>query len=122
MKNVILFLFLVSVASCQEQVAQSTVVSVEDFKAMVLDKEVQLVDVRTQDEFSEGHIEGAVNIDYLEDDTFVEKFESFDKNKPVYIYCRSGNRSQKAGKLLQELGFMDIIDLEGGYDAWIEKN
>lgn len=122
MKNIILFLFLVSLVSCQQQVAQSTVVSVEEFKAMVLDKDVQLVDVRTQDEFNEGHIDDAVNIDYLEDDTFAEKFESFDKNKPVYIYCQVGGRSQKSAKILQELGFKEIFDLKGGYDAWIENN
>jgi len=121
MKKAILLMFIVLIASCKEQVAQSTIVSVEEFKTIVLDKEVQLVDVRTQDEFNEGHIGDAINIDYFEEDSFALKFAQFDKDQPIYIYCKSGGRSQKSAKLLQELGFKEIIDLKGGYDAWIDS-
>ena len=122
MKRIILMLFIVLIASCKDQMAQSTIISVEEFKTMVLDKDVQLVDVRTQDEYNDGYIDDAINIDYYEEDTFIQKFDQLDKNKPIYIYCRSGNRSQKAGKILQELGFKEIIDLKGGYDAWVDTN
>ena len=115
-------LFIVLIASCKDQMAQSTIISVEEFKTMVLDKDVQLVDVRTQDEYNDGYIDDAINIDYYEEDTFIQKFDQLDKNKPIYIYCRSGNRSQKAGKILQELGLKEIIDLKGCYDAWVDTN
>ena len=120
MKNLILFLFIVLIASCNDQVAQSKIVSVEEFKSMVLDKEVQLVDVRTQEEYNEGYIGDAINIDYFEQDDFAQKFDQFDKEEAIFIYCKSGNRSQKSSKILQELGFKEIIDLKGGYDAWID--
>jgi rhodanese-related sulfurtransferase len=121
MKRIILLLFIVLIASCKEQIAQSLIVSVEEFKTMVLGKDVQLVDVRTEDEYTEGHIDDAVNIDFFEEDVFDQKFAQFDKDQPIYIYCRSGGRSQKSAKKLQELGFKEIIDLKGGYEAWIES-
>ncbi len=122
MNRIILLLFIVLISSCNEPIAQNTIVSVEEFKTLVLDKDVQLVDVRTQDEFNDGHIGHAMNIDYFEEDIFTQKFDQFDKGKPIYIYCKSGRRSQKAAKILQELGFNEIIDLKGGYDAWIDTN
>lgn len=118
MKRFILLLFIILVASCKEHSAQSTIVSIDEFNVMVLGKDVQLVDVRTQEEFKEGHIDDAINIDYFEEETFAQKFSQFDMQQPIYIYCRSGNRSQKSAKILQELGFQEIFDLEGGYEAW----
>ena len=120
MKKLVLLLFIVLIASCKDQVAQSSIISVEEFKTMVLDKEVQLVDVRTQEEYNEGYIGDAINIDYFEQDDFAQQFDQFDKKETIYIYCKSGNRSQKSSKILQELGFKEIIDLKGGYDAWID--
>lgn len=122
MKRIILLLFIVLIASCKEQVAQSSIVSVEEFKTLVLNKDVQLVDVRTQEEFNEGHIDDAINIDFFEQDSFAQKFASFDKEKPIYIYCKVGGRSQQSAIILMELGFKEIIDLKGGYDVWDNKN
>jgi len=122
MKRIILLLLIVLIASCNEQEAQSTIVSVEEFNVLVLDKDVQLVDVRTQDEFNDGHIDDAINIDFFEEDTFAQKFAQFDIDKPIYLYCRSGGRSQKSAKILKELGFKEIIDLKGGYEAWDNSN
>jgi rhodanese-related sulfurtransferase len=120
MKKLVLLLFIVLIASCKDHVAQNSIISVEEFKSMVLDKEVQLVDVRTQEEYNEGYIGDAINIDYFEQDDFAQQFDQFDKEETIYIYCKSGNRSQKSSKILQELGFKEIIDLKGGYDAWID--
>lgn len=79
---------------------------------------VQLVDVRTVREFNAGHIEGAKNFDFFSADQFKRGFETLDKTKPVYLYCQSGNRSQKAANKLLSMGFEEIIDLAGGYGAW----
>lgn len=78
----------------------------------------QLVDVRTAREFNTGHISGAKNFDLFSPSQFKNRFESLDKSKPVYIYCQSGNRSQKAAMKLIKMGFEEIIDLEGGYGRW----
>jgi len=86
-------------------------------------KEGILIDVRTPQEFEAGHLENAVNIDWFAND-FIEKFETLDKEKPVYVYCKMGGRSTKAAHVLDSLGFEKVIDLEGGYDAFIaiERN
>lgn len=80
-------------------------------------KDVQLVDVRTPQEYDAGHIQGSENVDYLSKD-FKAKMAKYDKQKPLYIYCKSGNRSGKSAVILSEMGFENIIDLKGGYNAW----
>ena len=92
------------------------------FKEAVADGDVQLVDVRTEKEYNEGAIANAENIDYFKQDSFKIQFEKFDKNQPIYLYCRSGNRSQKAAVILQQMGFKQIIDLKGGYMGWPYKD
>lgn len=79
---------------------------------------VQLVDVRTAKEFNGGHIKNAVNIDYFKAANFKKSFEKLDKDKPVYLYCRSGARSLKAARRLVDMGFSKIYDLKGGYMRW----
>lgn len=84
----------------------------------ILGNEVQLVDVRTATEFNSGHIKNAMNIDFFKASNFIKTFEKLDKTKPVYLYCRSGARSQKAARKLANLGFSQIFDLKGGYMRW----
>lgn len=82
-----------------------------------------LIDVRTPQEFEAGHLDNAVNIDWFAND-FTKKIETLDKEKPVYVYCKKGGRSTKAAHVLDSLGFEKVIELEGGYDAFIaiERN
>lgn len=72
-----------------------------------------IVDVRTNREFEVGHIEGALNIDVSLPD-FKEKIEQLDKNKKYLVYCRSGNRSKFAGRIMEGLGFKEVYNLDGG--------
>ena len=96
------------------------VVSVEEFGEGISSDKIQLVDVRTAKEYQEGHIENAQLVDVKSED-FRTKIQALDKDKPVYIYCRSGNRSVKAAKIMAELGFKEIVDLNGGYKAWSKQ-
>lgn len=80
-------------------------------------KNVMLIDVRTPEEYSAGHIDNAVNINWYDED-FVKQFDTTDKNKTIYVYCKKGGRSLKAQEKLISLGFVKVINLEGGYDAW----
>ncbi|CAZ94369.1 rhodanese-like domain-containing protein [Zobellia galactanivorans] len=89
-----------------------------DYASAISNKKVQLVDVRTANEFSGGHIKNALNIDFFNAANFEISFSKLDKTKPVYIYCRSGARSQKAAKKLVDMGFSQIFDLKGGYSRW----
>lgn len=92
--------------------------SPEEFKNQINNKKVQLIDVRTSREYSAGHIQGAKNIDFYSGD-FSNKFNKLDKNKPVYIYCRTGARSRHASGKLVDLGFQEIYDLKGGIVRWL---
>ncbi|MDC6366229.1 MULTISPECIES: rhodanese-like domain-containing protein [Flavobacteriaceae] len=94
------------------------VLSKEDYKKGITKGKVQLVDVRTPREYGSGHIKGAKNVDFFQRSSFEAAFSKFDKTKPVYVYCQSGNRSQKAAKRLINMGFLEVYDLRGGYRAW----
>lgn len=110
------FFFNIGLHSAMAQ--KVTVLTPKEFHAaMVNGKKIQLVDVRTSDEFAEGHLENAQNINFLETD-FITEVEKLDMEKPIYIYCRSGNRSAKAALVLKDVGFREIYDLQGGYLHW----
>jgi len=98
-------------------------VNVKTFKELLQNQKgkVVLLDVRTAQEYEQGHIENAKNIDVLQND-FVQKIERLDKNTPVYVYCRSGHRSMKAAQILKEHGFTKVYNLAGGYIAWSKEN
>lgn len=89
------------------------VLSPEDFKAQTENKSVQLVDVRSASEFKSGHIKRAKNIDFFSG-RFTTEFSKLDKEKAVYVYCRSGSRSKQSSKKLAAMGFTEIYDLKGG--------
>lgn len=91
------------------------------FERRIEAQDVQLLDVRTPQEYAAGHIVGAKNLDWLQRDTFVEKIKNLAKDRPVYLYCRSGNRSQQAAQYLISEGFGEVVDLRGGYMAWPKK-
>jgi rhodanese-related sulfurtransferase len=78
---------------------------------------IQLIDVRTPAEFKQGHIEGALNID-VSSAGFGKNIGQLDKDKPVYIYCRSGQRSNTAAKKMEQAGFNTIYDLKDGINSW----
>lgn len=77
----------------------------------------QILDVRTPEEFTSDHIDNAKNINWL-GTTFVANVEKLDKSQPVFVYCKSGGRSQKAAEKLNELGFKTIYQLDGGMLKW----
>ncbi|NIJ44626.1 rhodanese-related sulfurtransferase [Wenyingzhuangia heitensis] len=94
--------------------------SVIEFKKALRQDKIQIVDVRTVKEFNTGHIKNAININVLSQNKFKEQIETLDKNKPTYIYCRSGKRSLKALDQMLNSGFVNIYDLKGGYIEWLK--
>lgn len=108
-------------SSTTEQISETKykVVSQTEFKTYIKEGTGQLLDVRTPSEFNNGHIKGAENIDFNESD-FREKVAKLDREKPILIYCHSGNRSGKASMVLKELGFKEVYDLQGGFSNWKE--
>lgn len=81
------------------------------------DPEAQLLDVRTPEEYAGGHIGNAANVDW-NGDNFEAKAATYDKAKPVYVYCKIGGRASKAADKLAEMGFAKIYNLEGGILKW----
>lgn len=115
-------LFSVSVFSCKSEAENVKTVPATEFQQKV-SKEgtTQLVDVRTPEEFSAGHIEGAKNYN-IEDPSFETNVASLDKNKPVFVYCKAGGRSSTAANKLREMGFTEVYELEGGMTSWKNKD
>jgi len=104
-------------SNCQPS-DHTAILSREEFQKAISNADVQLIDVRTPHEYRRGNIERSINIDLFQPTVFHMKIQSFNKEKPIYIYCRSGVRSQKAARKLMEMGFKQIFDLKGGYTAW----
>lgn len=78
-----------------------------------------VLDVRTSEEFAEGHIEGAVMLDFY-DPAFADQLAELDPDVPYLLYCRSGNRSGQTAEVMQQLGFTDVADVDGGILAWAD--
>jgi len=127
MKNLVYFLFVVSLgfpysASGVAEKSEPEVVSIaiEEAEAKI-DAGIQLLDVRTLEEWNEGRLEGARRIT-LSDGEFLEKaIAELDSEKPVLVYCRTGRRSDEAAKRLMKAGFTTVFNMKGGIVAWLES-
>ena len=93
-------------------------ISKEDFLDLIEDKSIDIIDLRTDEEFSEGSIEYSYNIDFQKHE-FIDNLNLLDKKKAYIIYCKSGNRSEKASLIMKSLGFKVIYHYKKGYQDWI---
>ncbi len=91
--------------------------TVEEAKTAVDGKDVQFIDVRTEAEYAGGHAPKAVNFPL---DTLEKDLSRLDKNKPVYVICQTGTRSQKGSEILLKAGFTDVYNIGGGTSAWTQ--
>ena len=114
--NKVLILFFVFI-SCQNN-EKFDLLDYKEFKSQVENNSVQLFDVRTPDEYKMAHIDGAINVDFKNDEFFDSFFNDLNKSDTIYLYCRSGNRSKKSADKLISLGFQKIYDLDGGFIEW----
>ncbi len=113
-------MLVLSSLSCTQTAvqAQSGKLNAAEFESILSkDKTVQLVDVRTPEEYAAGHIEGARLIDFYDTD-FAARIGKLDKSKPVMVYCAAGGRSASAAEQLNKMGFKKVYDLTGGMRAW----
>ena len=85
------------------------------------DDNALILDVRTPEEFEAGYIPEAININIYEGQGFLDAVNKLDKSKNYYVYCRSGNRSRQACALMNNLGFDQAYNLEGGILDWKGK-
>jgi thioredoxin len=122
MKKLIYLLLLLPALAFQSCIQNSGVsgssLSATEFAAKTKDlPNALIIDVRTPDEFSEGHIEKATNIDW-NGQQFDEQLAGLDKNEPVFVYCLSGGRSGAAASKMRSDGFKQVYELEGGMMKW----
>ncbi len=105
--------------SCKSETSESyesmTALAFQD--KMKIEKNPQILDVRSTEEFVTGHIENAININWNETN-FNDKMKSFDIAKPIFVNCQGGGRSKKAAERLFSLGFKKIYELNGGINEW----
>ncbi|MEI6713974.1 MAG: rhodanese-like domain-containing protein [Verrucomicrobiota bacterium] len=85
--------------------------------ALIAEKKITVIDVRSPEEFADGHIQGAKNIDIL-DDKFESGLSALDKTQPFLVHCASGGRSTRSLEVFKKLGFSHIYHLDGGVNAW----
>ncbi|MBT8268659.1 MAG: rhodanese-like domain-containing protein, partial [Bacteroidia bacterium] len=112
MKNFInlLILSLVLVSCKPESPKEVELISPQEMQDLRNMDDVQLVDIRTPEEYKDGYIDGFQNIDYFSN-SFEQDIQGLDKSKPVVVYCRSGRRTAKCTKKMIEAGFVKIYDL-----------
>jgi len=115
---IIHILFITLFLSCSNHESNEVnMITPEEMTELLEMEEVQLVDVRTPEEYKTGFIAHSQNIDFRSP-TFDEDIAMLDKTKPVILYCKSGARSAECSKKLKEAGFKLVYELEGGITQW----
>ncbi|WP_420603202.1 rhodanese-like domain-containing protein [Flagellimonas sp.] len=122
-KAVLFGLCLLWQLSCQPQ-EESFVKKIDKttLQQMAVGKEVQLIDVRTPEEYENGRIDDALNFNVNDDAKFLDQISTLNKDEPVYIYCKMGGRSNRAAELMKQEGFKKIYEYSGGYNDWSATN
>lgn len=126
-KSIYFYLFIAAFAlgmwACTHKEEKFKNLTSKQFEALIKDDpNVQLVDVRTLAEYSEGHIPGSLNINVKDEENFpIAVDELLDKGKPIAIYCRSGKRSRHAAELLIKKGYTKVYNLDKGILNWIDE-
>ena len=92
-------------------------VKADEAAKIVAEGKTVIVDVRTADEFKDGHIKGAKNIDIMSND-FETQLTKLDKTQPTLVHCQAGGRSTRALKVFEKLGFTNLIHLDEGFGGW----
>ena len=92
-------------------------VKADEAAKIIADGKVAVIDVRTPDEFKDGHIQGAKNIDIMSKD-FEAQLAKLDKTQPTLVHCQAGGRSTRALPIFEKLGFKNLIHLDEGFGGW----
>jgi thioredoxin len=97
--------------------SQAPILEAKNFDSSITGKQVQLLDVRTKDEYAKGHLSNSMHADWNDKDEFKRRTEFLDKSAPVYVYCLGGGRSHAAAEELRKNGY-SVYELKGGLTAW----
>jgi rhodanese-related sulfurtransferase len=112
------FVVTIGVLFASDAFAQSySDVEVDGAKKMIAAQDVVVLDVRTPEEYREGHIKNAVSAN-VNDPSFESKISAIAKDKKVLVYCAAGRRSVTASKIMVERGWKKVTNMKGGFNAW----
>jgi thioredoxin len=117
----VLSIFLVVLVACQVGQSQNALEPAAFAQQLAKENAPQLIDVRTAEEYTRGHLQGATNWD-INTNAFISQVHTLNKSKPVFVYCLAGSRSHQAAKELNQQGFTKVFELKGGKLAWEKKN
>lgn len=113
-------LVLIKTDFTQAQSFETKALKTSEFAELMKNKgAVRVLDVRTPEEMAEGHIPGAINVDY-KNNNFKSEIAKLDKRRTYLVYCKTGIRSGNAASIMKEAGFTHIYTLDGGIEAWQE--
>lgn len=122
MRNVFSFILFLSLCACKGQNPAPPKVGSSEFEKAVDAGNVQVLDVRTAGEFKTGHLRNALQADWNNQQQFADRIQYVDKDKPVYVYCLAGGRSAAAAAWMRNNGYKNVVELEGGINAWKRDN
>lgn len=108
---------LLSLSACAANTPQHEVITAQQAQQLLQENSLQILDIRTAEEFANGHLTGAQNLDFYASD-FTQQLQTRDPKQPYLLYCASGRRSAEAHRQMQALGFEQVYDIQGGYQAW----
>lgn len=111
---------LCSLSGCSAQTEGFKSLTVKEYAKAIEDTAIVRLDVRTAEEFAEGHIAKTLNIDVLKNDFESKAVAMLPKNHIIAVNCRSGKRSKNAARILVKNGFK-VIELDGGYNDWVKN-
>lgn len=123
MKHSLIFLVLCCFMSAAAMAQKdSTLLSPSQMEDRMAAGDMQLVDVRTREEYKSGHLKNSLLADWKKRDEFARRVKKLDNTKPVYLYCAAGGRSHAAAEWMRSNGFTQVYELDGGIEKWKEEN
>jgi len=121
MKSILAFVFALGIFhSCAQEKQTVTEIGADSMKTMITGEHAVILDVRTPEEYAQGHIPGAINIDY-QNEKFSAGLDTLNRDLEYHVYCRSGRRSGESVEIMKQKGFTKIYHLQGGILEWEEK-
>lgn len=119
MKNLFFILLAAVMAFAACTTPEYKTLPMDEFEKAIAQADVIVVDVRTLEEYAEGHIPGAINIDWKAGHFAEQADELLDKDKTIALYCIHARRSKFAAEELQKMGYKNVIELQDGLEVWI---
>lgn len=119
--KIYILILIIFFTSCIKDVNGVVDITIVELKEVIeRENEIQLLDVRLSSETNKGMILNAIPVNLLSNDFESKVIDVLDKEKPVYVYCRSGSRSKIASKVLLDKGY-EVFNVKGGYKDWLKE-